>query len=336
MILLDALRQIAQKHQVVLSTHSPMFLSPYTEGTFIKIVKRNSPAGISSPYSEALPINLSDVTTRDQFQLICFDNNNAAFFAETVVLVEGDSDYISLAHIAKTLNKDWDFGRRKVALVRVNGKGSIARYREFFKRFEVRTCVVADLDVLVREFDKLDLPEDLHKKRKKLLDLADGIINAKGLAGKFDGEDVKKVVKQMSWKEQWETSKGVVKKVSVGEQITQDDLALLDALFEPEKAEPRLAVLKRHPDVEQAKRDLLASARQHNVFILERGAIEDYYPEEIRGNDKPSKAQDFCKRVADATTLRNSCRSIPVGDGRDAVPEFELICEALFSGVQTS
>ncbi|OFZ77291.1 MAG: hypothetical protein A2451_02260 [Bdellovibrionales bacterium RIFOXYC2_FULL_39_8] len=33
------------------------------------------------------------------------------------------------------------------------------------------------------------------------------------------------------------------------------------------------------------------------MFVLEKGAIEKYYPDSITGPDKPTKAQNFCKIV---------------------------------------
>ncbi len=42
-----------------------------------------------------------------------------------------------------------------------------------------------------------------------------------------------------------------------------------------------------------AKLALIWELRKDGVFVLEKGALEDYYPNEIEGSDKPSKAQGF-------------------------------------------
>lgn len=331
MILFDALHRISQDHQVVISTHSPLFLSPFFEGSFIKMVKRNIGDGTHIPYCEALPVDLFDVTTRDQFQLICFDNNNVAFFADKVVLVEGDSDHICLSHIAKTLNPDWDFCRKKVAMVKVSGKGSMARYRKFFERFEVKTFIVVDLDVIIRDFDKLGLPEVLGEQRSALLQLADRVIKDEGLLAKYSNVDpIKKAIKRQSWREGWEIFKKFIFEVIEGKPINKEAYELVQKLIEPELEEPRLIVLKSHPAAQNAKRELLAAVREYGIFILDKGSIEDYYPRGMEGPDKTSRAQHFCKCVSDPESIRALTNTIPVDD-RETVSEFELICRIIFA-----
>jgi len=47
-----------------------------------------------SPTSEVCGIIDEDLAELDLIRLICFENNNAAFFSDKVLLVEGDSDLI--------------------------------------------------------------------------------------------------------------------------------------------------------------------------------------------------------------------------------------------------
>lgn len=135
-ILFDAIGVFSKKHHVVVTTHSPLFLGPDATATFVRLSKTEM-EGIPRPFTKACPIELTGISSRDEFQLICFENNNAAFFAKRIVLVEGDSDLIVLPHIAETLDAKWNCRSSSVAFVRVSGKGSIARYRSFFKRFDV-------------------------------------------------------------------------------------------------------------------------------------------------------------------------------------------------------
>ncbi len=130
-----------------------MFFGPGATETFVKLRKLSNAAVASKPFTQAQPINLSDLNTKDQFQIICFENNNAAFFADTVVLVEGDSDYLLMPHVARTLDPSWDVAKVPVQFARITGKGNIRRYREFFTLFDVRVPVIADLDLLVNGFD---------------------------------------------------------------------------------------------------------------------------------------------------------------------------------------
>ncbi len=148
-ILFDALSVFSKRHSVLVTTHSPLFFGPEGTATFVKLRKRYDTKVSPKPYTVVHPVNLSDICAKDQFQIICYENNNAAFFADTVVLVEGDSDYLVLPHLAKVINPEWDCANSSVQFARINGKTSIKRYREFFKQFDTRVIIIADLDILV-------------------------------------------------------------------------------------------------------------------------------------------------------------------------------------------
>jgi putative ATP-dependent endonuclease of OLD family len=79
-ILFEALEKLSQNdNQVFITTHSPVFFSPKATGTFIKIIKKYSLD--HKPFGRLLSINLhSNVEFRHAFQIICYENNAAAFF----------------------------------------------------------------------------------------------------------------------------------------------------------------------------------------------------------------------------------------------------------------
>ena len=158
-ILFDALGEIAKSHHVVVSTHSPLFFDPESTGTFIKLSKRTDLAIAPKPFSKALPIDLGVLDNKTRFQLVTFETNNAAFFCHTVVLVEGDSDYLVFPHVAKLMNPDWTAERKGLAFCRISGKGNIARYRDFFRAFDIRVAVISDLDCIIEGFEQLGANE---------------------------------------------------------------------------------------------------------------------------------------------------------------------------------
>lgn len=69
-------------------------------------------------------VDLSEIDARDQFEIITHENNEAAFFASSVLLVEGPSDRTLLTHIARTLNPQWDFDKHGAAIAKVEGRGA--------------------------------------------------------------------------------------------------------------------------------------------------------------------------------------------------------------------
>jgi putative ATP-dependent endonuclease of OLD family len=321
-ILFDALALISQNHQVIVTTHSPLFFSADNTTTFIKIVKK-SPSATAKPIGECCPIDLTHLSERDKFQLVSFESSNLAFFSKKIVLVEGDSELIVLPHIATKLQPHWDFKATSTCLVKISGKGSFRRYREFFDCFKVDVSLIADLDVLVKDFDKLSpspqamvLLEDLLKDVDKIVDDENKLAACppKLLKEELQRDRAKTLYEQLS-----------AARVS-GDASEQ--MRLLDELFVFERTRPRLEILldQNRASIVNKKRLLLAELRSENIFVLEKGAIEDYYPNGITGPDKPSRAQSFCTVVDTADAIRAQC--LPIESGK--LTEFELIMTEIF------
>jgi len=308
-ILFDALRVFAKDHHVVVTTHSPMFFGPNATETFVKLYKKTDLTVSEKPFTQVQPVDLSDMTSKDQFQIICFENNNAAFFADTVILVEGDSDYLLFPHIARTLNPAWDVVKVPVHFARITGKGNIRRYREFFRKFDVRVPVIADLDLLLNGFHHVSPSEEIKAVRDNLLVKLDELIEP-------DAEDDEPTAAEARKAHDSGKLRGLWKIVQerqtefIKSECTQDDLnQAVDSFFAWQRKSDRLAILMNSDDSQmlQMKWQLLEMLRKEDVYVLERGAIENYYPDHITGPDKPSKAEDFCVKFTTRDAVLDCC-----------------------------
>jgi putative ATP-dependent endonuclease of OLD family len=332
-ILFDALRVFSNEHHVLVTTHSPTFFGPNATGTFVKL-RKHADAGIAPrPFTVALPVDLTELTARDQFQLICFENNNAAFFADTVVLVEGDSDYLLMRHIARTLNPLWDVSRLPLVFARLTGKGNIRRYREFFRKFGVRVPVIADLDLLVSGFDHISPSKELNDARSELLALVDKHVVPD--EGGHSSKAAKDAHASGELKGLWRRVRDGEAEVKAGTCTQAEYDARVEAFFGWQRKDERLSVLMTSDDprIVESKRSLLGLLRAVDTYVLERGAIEQYYPQSVSGVDKPSRAQDFCEKVATRDEILACCGEVVVV--RDGVPttgkEFDVIFDRLFA-----
>lgn len=332
-ILFDALRVFAKEHHVLVTTHSPMFFGPGATETFVKLRKVSDAAFAVKPFTQVQPVDLSDMNAKDQFQIICFENNNAAFFADTVVLVEGDSDYLILPQIARTINPSWETMQVPVIFARITGKGNIRRYRNFFTRFRVRVPVITDLDLLVNGFQHI-VPDDALKTAKdKLLAKVDELINPDGNAP--SGEDARDAHDSGELRGLWQRVRQRQAEFQTG-SCSQDDLnQAVEEFFAWCRKSDRLAVLMNSddPDLLRLKWRLLKMLRAVDVYVLERGAIEQYYPDSIVGLDKPSQAQDFCMKVNTREAVLDCCGEQEfVRDGTLVKEkEFNLIFGSIFN-----
>ncbi|MCX4508593.1 ATP-dependent nuclease [Streptomyces griseus] len=324
--LFEALRVFSQDHHVLVSTHSTSFYSPQATGTFVKIAKDRS---TSPPSAVAYPIDLSHLRAKDQFQMIRQENNDAAFFSDKVLLVEGDSDHILIPHIARTLNPEWDFGKRSVAIAKVNGKSSIARYRGFFERFGVAVAVLADLDALVEGFNKLGASNVCVSKQKILMELVgETIVRSERGETDISSNVARKLRDAPAMKDLWRDATRAGELFSAGECEWEELRKSVDEFFHRAVTRDVRAELVKNPpsaEISEAKAGLISSLRQEKIYVLERGAIEDYYPEAATG-DKLTAAQTFCDEHRDASALRGAI----VGDDSSQPCEFDLILGSFF------
>ena len=268
-ILFQALSNISNDgHQVIVTTHSPFFFSYDSTETFIKMkrIKENS-----NHYSITIPVNIHGNTDiKDLFQLICFENNNAAFFSDKVLLVEGDSDLIFFKHIAKVLNDEWDFDANNIHVIRLNGTGNSHKYKEFFKHFEIDVHIILDLDVIINEFDKLDATEAIQSQCNTLKSqLAE-------LASRVDGsprnrQEVEKIVQNFTFRERYEKVKNLCKSINSAKFITGEEANCLDELYNymisSEQDKVMKEILNSDRDVLELKKNLLKSLRDENIYI---------------------------------------------------------------------
>lgn len=333
-ILFDALRVFAKDHHVLVTTHSPMFFGPNATETFVKLHKTSDLNISDRPYTQVQPVDLSDITSKDQFQIICFENNNAAFFADTVVLVEGDSDYLLFPHIARTLNPAWDVARVPVHFARITGKGNIRRYRDFFRRFDVRVPVIADLDLLLNGFPLISPSEELKSARDDLLVKVDELIEPDTGDGEPAGAEALDAHGSGELRALWRRVQERQTELATGD-CTQDDLNLsVNDFFTWQRKSDRLSVLMNSDDTQmlQLKWRILEMLRQDDVYVLERGSIEQYYPDDIAGQDKPSQAEDFCAKRATRDAILACCSDQEFMRDGELIkePEFNIIFGSIF------
>lgn len=323
-ILFDALALIAKRHQMVVTTHSPLFFSADETTTFVKITKQCNneyprPIGVCSP------VDLTDITEKDRFQIISFETSNFAFFSDKIILVEGDSELIVLPHIAKLLNNQWDFKTASVNLVKVNGKGSFKRYKEFFERFSVKVFLVTDLDILIQGFDKIDPSPEAEQLRSELLQEVDRLIDE---ANSLPDPPARLLRRELQ-RERANQIYAEIKEARSNGDVERQTNAL-EEFFIFERTNPRLEILSDHSQesILAKKQDLFAELLKSGVFVLEKGAIESYYPSTVRGSDKPSKAQSFCTIVKTGDEVRELCELIEVEN--EQIPELEAIFRKIF------
>jgi len=185
--------------------------------------------------------------------------------------------------------------------------------------------MIADLDIILEDFDKVNPSDRAKEIRVELLKEVDRIIDDANSIKEVTPKLLKKELKRKRFKNLYDQ---LIKARKVND--TSSLTSIINELFIFEHTQPRLEVLKdnTYSKVVQKKREILSELRNTGVFVLERGTIEDYYPKEITSSNKISMAQEFCKIVNDIKKI-NSLSDVLEIEG-DSHSELELIFKRIF------
>ncbi len=323
-VLFKTLARISRDHQVVVTTHSPMFFEPGVTASFVRVAKRDAepkPVGVLHPVNLALDDENSEV-----FRLARFENADAAFFSRRVVLFEGESDDFYCKHLSKMFSAEWDFDQRNVALVRVSGKGNFSKYRRFFEAFGIEVKIVADLDALFEGHQHLGGEEQFTHLRAAAIQTIDGQIKALFIPAEPAARQIKDKAQSQSWKSRYNTAKVTLQSVKDGAEVTPEIVALIDGLFTWEEGTARIKACREDAISAAALVPVFDHLRQFGICVLARGAIEDYYPAGVEHGSKPERALAAARLVTTADQAAALCT--PLGDGRNC--ELHEIFEEIF------
>ncbi|WP_211749811.1 AAA family ATPase [Paenibacillus sp. Marseille-Q4541] len=326
-VMFEALSNLSSVQQIVTTTHSPAFFSPTSTGIFVKMCKEYTTG--SKPASRAIFVNLhNDISKKDLFQILCYENNTAAFFAQKVLLVEGDSDIYFFKHISKILNSEWDFDKKGIPVIRLNGKGNVSRFKEFFGHFGIKVYCILDLDVLIGGFGQLQAAATSTEMRAVMLEKVDKIIVKEGVGIPLGKEKIQRLVQSYTWRQRYSKFMELVDKVYSGSQITDEEKTELENLFPEEKNEGRKLVLQRSLEEIPDKLSTIIALYDENTFVLSQGAVENYYPPGAQGGDKPSRAMQVCEHLKSREDIDRICPTFEING--ETLIEFEHIFKRVF------
>ncbi|USX15024.1 AAA family ATPase [Oxalobacteraceae bacterium OTU3CAMAD1] len=324
-VLFNTLAQIASAHQVVVTTHSPLFFAPGITASFVRIAKVEE---VPKPVSRLFPVNfVLDDERAETFRLARYENADAAFFNRRIVLFEGESDDAYSKHVAKLLDSKWDFDANNIGLVRVSGKGNFAKFRSFFSSFGIDVKIVADLDALFDGYQHLGASPACEEKRGNALRAIDSRIIELGTSFEPAARQIKDKVNGDSWKSRYNQAKITLREIQTKKTVNDEQLKLIDQLFTWEQEIARVRVCVEDDVARSSLVPWLDALRAEGICVLSKGAIEDYYPLGITtSGPKPERALAATEKVTDTATA--IALSSALGPERNT--EFHEIFSELF------
>lgn len=153
-------RMVADRTQVLIATHSPLFVNLHYFDCVRRLTKRAS--GDDAPATRIHQKALDEVahqlwhvhgaddepftgeTLRSRLQAVMTPWMNEGFFARKVVLVEGESDRAALLALAEV--REVHLERDEIAVIPANGKGNLDRPFLIFSDLGIPTYIMWDGD----------------------------------------------------------------------------------------------------------------------------------------------------------------------------------------------
>lgn len=133
-----SLYKIGEKMPLIISTHSPILIDLSENHTSIQVFRVGEKQAIRLYKSEREKFDEDDI--RNMKILNYVDSYvNEFFFADKIVIVEGDTEYIAFKHFAKVKNVN-------VHIIRARGKSTIVTLMKILNQFNTSYDVLHDVD----------------------------------------------------------------------------------------------------------------------------------------------------------------------------------------------
>ncbi|MBE3140936.1 MAG: AAA family ATPase, partial [Thermoplasmata archaeon] len=148
----DTIEAISQSNQVVVSTHSPLLITPQRFGDVIIVQQIQNPETRQSKTRCMIPDieNLPDPEEKQLAMLLRYANSSEFLFADCVMIVEGPSD-------KALFGASWDMHREAIvskigsislAIIEAENKNVVPVWLKYLRSLHIRSVGVVDLDFL--------------------------------------------------------------------------------------------------------------------------------------------------------------------------------------------
>lgn len=240
------------KNQFIISTHSPTFINERSYNHVIRIYK-----GENNVSDKVILKDTDQLKLKDILHIVNTTNNEKIFFADIVILVEGLTDLLVFQKIVREFVEVSNISKI-VEVVAIQGKNNQEKFRHFLNNLKIPSCFITDLD-FVNECGTAEIKELFKTNETKVV--RDVFKNPKSK----DGDNL---VEYLDY--------------AISNNAITDDLK---SLVEYIKSFRR----KLKPNLKEEEQsflsDFISQQKKYDVYILEKGDIEDYFPEGFRGKD---------------------------------------------------
>ncbi|WP_313692144.1 AAA family ATPase [Halorarum halobium] len=330
--LVSAFNQLVDNNaQVIFSTHSPVMVRYDTGGDSersadtINVVRKENTTTVSQ-FHRALETIGHQGTER----LTRLHRISSYIFADTVLLVEGDTDQIILEKIAPHFDSQWDFNSHDIPVLEVSGKDYVPIFEKVLSELGISAYSVLDRDAIPKTVQEFPLSGRSQTKLDELEQTADECVADEDVSDGFDYSTIEERFKHMK-SEAVENLKSLHSALEQGQEPEEDGIGSLETLIAREESrgddssQPLVnqKMILGHPDVQEKRTQLVRTLIEDNNALVLEGTIEDYYPD---SGHSTQKAMEFTPGDYSQEELRENFTTFSEGDTTD----LELFLSRIF------
>lgn len=254
-----------QKNQIIITTHSEEFIHNVDIENINVIRKTADGTKKSRIYKQ----NYGDGKELQKLKIELQHKNAEMFFAEKVILVEGE-EQILIPEIVKKIYGKNVLNNNDISIIKVGGKTYFDIYRKVLNDLNIKNYIIADYDFLSKGVDSLLDDVEKQKLAEIRRKLPEKFKNSKKLKKEMESRDWESLVKildKISIEKQYDSSLDDIWGVFKSRMYTKDKLQDLDEKLQEE-------IL-----------NFILELYTKNIFIMQKGELENYYLKENFGDE---------------------------------------------------
>lgn len=143
--------------QIIINTHSPVFIDTNTFDSVKRVVMKNRETNIIDCGEQ-----FNNKEKKEFLKPLELTNSSIVFFADRVLLVEGEADEMFFRAYLKKF-----YPNQNIEVVKLGGKDNSDKFITFLERIGVQSTTLRDLDAIRKEFHEEDYRN--HEKTLKIL-----------------------------------------------------------------------------------------------------------------------------------------------------------------------
>lgn len=253
------------KNQIIITTHSEEFIHNIDIEN-INVIRKTENGTKKSRINKE---NYGDGKELQKLKIELQHKNTEMFFAEKVILVEGE-EQILIPEIVKKIYGKNILNNNDISVIKVGGKSYFDIYRRVLNELGIENYIIADYDIINRGIDSL-LEE---KERNKLSEIR-GKIQEKLKSNK----KIKKEMESRDWESLVKILDNIIKEKKYNDALDEIWTTFKDRIYEKNKLEDL------DTELEKEIKDFILDMYKNGIFIMQKGELEDYYKKDNFGEE---------------------------------------------------